>query len=200
MNKMVSNISSISSKGSYNLEKIAAIVGKEISELMRSEIADDESEMSILRELHNVLSVVYLMDVSIYRRMSNLSNMTTCDGAPFLVIETRKRQQAALDFDNTVCVDLNFKQQYKLGRPTNTYSEFFEGLPNIFIGSYTLMNSTVDIACNFMKQSFTDRDMYIPPWRTALCIKSSYHFIDNKSVRKVEVPIVMSSDSESSSD
>eukprot|EP01060_Flectonema_neradi_P025195 TRINITY_DN3400_c0_g1_i1.p1 TRINITY_DN3400_c0_g1~~TRINITY_DN3400_c0_g1_i1.p1 ORF type:complete len:196 (+),score=36.13 TRINITY_DN3400_c0_g1_i1:62-649(+) len=195
---MVSNVGS--SKGSQHFDKITSIVTKEVSELMKCEIVDEEAQMSVLMELHSILTAGYLMEVSIYKRMPNLKNMSTCDGAPFLIIETAKRQQT-IDPETTLCVDLNFKQQYKLGRPTHVYSEFFGGLPSVFVGSISLLHSTVDIASDFMKQSFTEKDMFIPPWRTSSCIKTSYDFTTNKSIYKVPVSVQSSSsDSESSSD
>jgi len=63
-------------------------------------------------------------------------------------------------------LDMDFKSQFELARPTTTYKELTDTLPHIFVGTEEKLNKIISLICAAAKQSFRDRGLHIPPWRT----------------------------------
>lgn len=63
-------------------------------------------------------------------------------------------------------LDMDFKSQFELARPTTTYKELTDTLPHIFVGTKEKLNKIISLICAAAKQSFRDRGLHIPPWRT----------------------------------
>ncbi|XP_074375446.1 uncharacterized protein LOC141717252 isoform X2 [Apium graveolens] len=64
-----------------------------------------------------------------------------------------------------VIIDLDFKSQFELARPTETYSELIDALPCIFVGSEEKLRKIISLLCTEAKLSLKNRGLHVPPWR-----------------------------------
>ncbi|XP_018816376.1 uncharacterized protein LOC108987813 isoform X1 [Juglans regia] len=71
-------------------------------------------------------------------------------------------------------VDMDFKSQFELARPTPTYKELTETLPQIFVGTEDKLNNIISLLCSAAKQSLKERGLHIPPWRTTAYMQSKW--------------------------
>ncbi|KAG6657373.1 hypothetical protein I3843_04G079700 [Carya illinoinensis] len=71
-------------------------------------------------------------------------------------------------------VDVDFKSQFELARPTTTYKELTETLPQIFVGTEDKLNNIISLLCSAAKQSLRERGLHIPPWRTTTYMQSKW--------------------------
>ncbi|EOX92478.1 hypothetical protein QUC31_003656 [Theobroma cacao] len=71
-------------------------------------------------------------------------------------------------------VDIDFKSQFELARPTPTYKELTDALPSIFVGSEEKLNKIISVLCSAAKQSFREAGLHVPPWRTSTYMKSKW--------------------------
>lgn len=71
-------------------------------------------------------------------------------------------------------VDIDFKSQFELARPTPTYKELTNILPHIFVGTEDKLNKIISILCSAAKQSLRERGLHIPPWRTITYMQSKW--------------------------
>ncbi|KAI9164687.1 hypothetical protein LWI28_000308 [Acer negundo] len=73
-----------------------------------------------------------------------------------------------------VIVDIDFRSQFELARPTASYKELTDTLPSIFIGSEEKLNKIISLLCSSAKQSLKERGLHIPPWRTSTYMHSKW--------------------------
>lgn len=66
-------------------------------------------------------------------------------------------------------VDIDFRSQFELARPTSAYTKLSNILPPIFVGKEEKLKKVVSLLCSAAQQSLIERGLHIPPWR-----KSSY--------------------------
>ncbi|KAL7245992.1 hypothetical protein ACSBR2_001176 [Camellia fascicularis] len=71
-------------------------------------------------------------------------------------------------------VDMDFRSQFELARPTSTYSELTTSLPSIFVGSEEKLMDIICLVCSAAKQSLRERGLHIPPWRKATYMQSKW--------------------------
>ncbi|GFY87544.1 hypothetical protein Acr_05g0011830 [Actinidia rufa] len=71
-------------------------------------------------------------------------------------------------------VDIDFKSQFELARPTTTYKDLTARLPPVFVGDEQKLNRTVSLLCSAAKQSLGERGLHIPPWRTSTYMHSKW--------------------------
>ncbi|XWS41359.1 hypothetical protein CRYUN_Cryun17cG0074500 [Craigia yunnanensis] len=71
-------------------------------------------------------------------------------------------------------VDIDFKSQFELARPTPTYKKLTDALPSIFIGTEEKLNKIISMLCSAAKQSFREAGLYVPPWRTTTYMQSKW--------------------------
>jgi len=62
-------------------------------------------------------------------------------------------------------VDLDFRAQFEIARPTREYSALLELLPKIYVGRDDRLQSIVKIMCEGVKNSLKKTGMHLPPWR-----------------------------------
>ncbi|KAJ4838251.1 hypothetical protein Tsubulata_011321 [Turnera subulata] len=63
-------------------------------------------------------------------------------------------------------VDIDFRSQFELARPTTLYKELTDALPSIFVGSEEKLNRIISLLCSAAKQSLKEKGLHVPPWRT----------------------------------
>lgn len=62
-------------------------------------------------------------------------------------------------------VDMDFKSQFLLARPTESYREMTEALSSIFVGSEDKLKKIISMLCSAAKESMRERGLHVPPWR-----------------------------------
>ncbi|GMI67842.1 hypothetical protein like AT4G14620 [Hibiscus trionum] len=60
-------------------------------------------------------------------------------------------------------VDIDFKSQFELARPSPTYKELTDALPSIFVGSEGKLKNIISVVCSAAKQSFREAGLHVPP-------------------------------------
>lgn len=73
-----------------------------------------------------------------------------------------------------VIVDIDFKSQFEVARPTPSYKQLTDGLPSIFVGSEEKLNKIVTLLCSAAKQSLREAGLHVPPWRTTTYMLSKW--------------------------
>ncbi|KAL0343160.1 UNVERIFIED_CONTAM: hypothetical protein Sangu_1203400 [Sesamum angustifolium] len=63
-------------------------------------------------------------------------------------------------------VDIDFKSQFELARPTPNYKDLCDVLPTIFVGDEQKLKNIISILCSEAEKSFHERGLHVPPWRT----------------------------------
>ncbi|KAJ4930449.1 hypothetical protein NE237_000115 [Protea cynaroides] len=71
-------------------------------------------------------------------------------------------------------VDIDFKSQFELARPTSSYLQLTDMLPSIFVGCETKLNKIISILCTAAKQSLKERGLHVPPWRGTSYMQSKW--------------------------
>ncbi|KAH7525169.1 hypothetical protein FEM48_Zijuj06G0196400 [Ziziphus jujuba var. spinosa] len=73
-----------------------------------------------------------------------------------------------------VIVDVDFRSQFEVARPTPTYEEIVANLPSIFVGTEEKLESVISLLCSAAKESMKERGLHIPPWRKASYMQSKW--------------------------
>ncbi|URE18420.1 hypothetical protein MUK42_36219 [Musa troglodytarum] len=68
-----------------------------------------------------------------------------------------------------ILIDIDFRSQFELARPTSAYTQLSSTLPPIFVGKEEKLKKVVSLLCSAAQQSLRERGLHIPPWR-----RSSY--------------------------
>ncbi|CAL9124757.1 unnamed protein product [Musa hybrid cultivar] len=68
-----------------------------------------------------------------------------------------------------IIIDIDFRSQFELARPTLAYTQLSSILPPIFVGKEEKLKKVVSLLCSAAQQSLRERGLHIPPWR-----RSSY--------------------------
>ena len=71
-------------------------------------------------------------------------------------------------------VDIDFRSQFELARPTPAYKQLTDTLPNIFVGTEDKLIKIISILCSAAKQSLKERGLHLPPWRTSSYMQSKW--------------------------
>ncbi|KAJ6682791.1 hypothetical protein OIU74_020936 [Salix koriyanagi] len=71
-------------------------------------------------------------------------------------------------------VDIDFRSQFELARPTSLYKELTDTLPSFFAGSEDKLNKIISLLCSAARQSLTERGLHVPPWRTSSYMQSKW--------------------------
>lgn len=71
-------------------------------------------------------------------------------------------------------VDIDFRSQFELARPTQYYREMTESLPVIFVGTENKLSRIISLLCSAAKQSFREKGLHVPPWRTTSYMQSKW--------------------------
>ncbi|KAJ8558008.1 hypothetical protein K7X08_004774 [Anisodus acutangulus] len=71
-------------------------------------------------------------------------------------------------------VDIDFRSQFELARPTQDYQELLNYLPSIFVGTEEKLNGIISLLCSAAKQSLKEKGLHVPPWRKASYMHSKW--------------------------
>lgn len=62
-------------------------------------------------------------------------------------------------------VDLDFRAQFEIVRPTRRFSTVLDAVPGVFVGGAEELRRTVSTVCDAARRCFRSRGLLIPPWR-----------------------------------
>ena len=71
-------------------------------------------------------------------------------------------------------VDVDFRSQFELAKPTAAYKELTDILPCVFVGTETKLSQIVSLLCCAAKESLKEKGFYVPPWRKASYMQSKW--------------------------
>ncbi|KAL8152085.1 hypothetical protein V2J09_021893 [Rumex salicifolius] len=71
-------------------------------------------------------------------------------------------------------VDIDFKSQFEVARPTKSYLELSSHLPSIFVGGEEKVRKVVRVVCMAAEESMKERGLHIPPWRRSAYMNSKW--------------------------
>lgn len=88
------------------------------------------------------------------------------------------------DKSERLIVDIDFRSQFELARPTSTYKELTNTLPCIYVGSEEKLENIISLLCSAAKQSLKENGLHIPPWRKVSYMQSKWL---SKHCKKVSI-------------
>lgn len=71
-------------------------------------------------------------------------------------------------------IDIDFRSEFAIARPTKPYKLVIQTLPNIFIGKSDRLEKIIAVVADAAKQSLKKKGMPLPPWRKLDYIKSKW--------------------------
>ncbi|KAL9659274.1 hypothetical protein QQ045_024079 [Rhodiola kirilowii] len=71
-------------------------------------------------------------------------------------------------------VDVDFRSEFEIARPTKTYKTTLQALPVIFVGKSARLQRIITIVTDAAKQSLKKKGLHVPPWRKAEYVKSKW--------------------------
>ncbi|PIN20601.1 hypothetical protein CDL12_06702 [Handroanthus impetiginosus] len=86
-----------------------------------------------------------------------------------------------------VIIDLDFKSQFELARPTSEYKDLCDLLPSLFVGDDEKLKNIISILCGEAKNSFRQRGLHVPPWRTPCYMHSKWFSLPQRTTSRREV-------------
>lgn len=73
-----------------------------------------------------------------------------------------------------VVVDVDFRSEFEIARPTKIYKAILHTLPYVFVGKCDRLQSIVAIASEAAKLSLKKRCMHVPPWRKVEYVRAKW--------------------------
>ncbi|KAK3009573.1 hypothetical protein RJ639_013966, partial [Escallonia herrerae] len=144
--------------GSDAETEVLAIVSKHLSTKPKTE---SEKSSSLKKWL------VIRLKLDGYDASLRQNCWTTSWGCPgdyeYIDIATQDMNGEAL----RLIVDIDFKSQFELARPTSAYRKLSGTLPLIFVGDEDKLNKILSLLCSAGKESLKEKGLHIPPWRTS---------------------------------
>ncbi|KAG9133309.1 hypothetical protein Leryth_018629 [Lithospermum erythrorhizon] len=71
-------------------------------------------------------------------------------------------------------IDIDFRSEFEIARPTKKYRTILQTLPAIFVGKGDRLQKIISIVTEAAKQSLKKKGMPFPPWRKAEYVKSKW--------------------------
>ncbi|PRQ24853.1 hypothetical protein RchiOBHm_Chr6g0277051 [Rosa chinensis] len=79
-------------------------------------------------------------------------------------------------------VDMDFKSQFELARPSPSYKELKDILPDIFVGTEEKLDKVISLVCSAAQKSLKKMGLHVPPWRKAAYMQSKWLSKDCKKI------------------
>lgn len=79
-----------------------------------------------------------------------------------------------VDGEERILIDLDFKSEFEIARPTSNYKTILQSLPYIYVGKSDRLKQVVSIISEAAKQSLKKKGMHIPPWRKAEYMRAKW--------------------------
>lgn len=79
-----------------------------------------------------------------------------------------------VDGEERILIDIDFKSEFEIARPTSNYKTILQSLPYIYVGKCDRLKQVVSIISEAAKQSLKKKGMHIPPWRKAEYMRAKW--------------------------
>ncbi|GLJ18785.1 hypothetical protein SUGI_0335400 [Cryptomeria japonica] len=76
--------------------------------------------------------------------------------------------------NDRLLVDIDFRAQFEIARPTAEYAALVEVLPTLLVGSVDKLRDIIWIMCDAAKRSLKARGLHLPPWRKKRYIEAKW--------------------------
>lgn len=73
-----------------------------------------------------------------------------------------------------IIVDVDFRSQFELARPTATYARLSGALPPVFVGAEEKLRRIIPLLCAAALESLRERGLHVPPWRRTAYVQSKW--------------------------
>lgn len=73
-----------------------------------------------------------------------------------------------------VLIDIDFRSEFEIARPTGNYKAILQSLPYIFVGEADRLQQILSIVSEAAKLSLKKKGMHIPPWRKFEYMRSKW--------------------------
>ncbi|MQL85968.1 hypothetical protein Taro_018498 [Colocasia esculenta] len=71
-------------------------------------------------------------------------------------------------------VDVDFRSQFELARPTLAYAQLSGALPSVFVGKEEKIKKIVPLLCSAAQESLRQSGLHVPPWRRTSYMQSKW--------------------------
>ncbi|CAL9086846.1 unnamed protein product [Musa acuminata var. zebrina] len=71
-------------------------------------------------------------------------------------------------------VDVDFRSEFEVARPTNSYRAVLQHLPSVFVGRSDRLQQIVAFASEAARQSLKKKGLHVPPWRRPEYMKAKW--------------------------
>ncbi|KAK7285280.1 hypothetical protein RJT34_20045 [Clitoria ternatea] len=85
-----------------------------------------------------------------------------------------------------VVIDVDFRSEFEIARPTKAYKSILQTLPYVFVGKSDRLQSIVAVVSEAAKQSLKKRGMHVPPWRKVEYVRAKWFSPYTSSSREVK--------------
>ncbi|KAL9245669.1 hypothetical protein vseg_019294 [Gypsophila vaccaria] len=76
-------------------------------------------------------------------------------------------------------VDIDFKSQFEVARPSESYKKLLNKIPSIFVGNKPQLSTLITLLCSACEDSLKDQGLHVPPWRRPTYMKSKWNLSNN---------------------
>ena len=80
----------------------------------------------------------------------------------------------AINTHDRLLVDIDFRGQFQIARPTNQYAAALGLIPPVYVGRVDRLHQLVDLMTDATKRSLQKRSMHLPPWRRAEYMRAKW--------------------------
>lgn len=95
-------------------------------------------------------------------------------------------------------VDIDFKSQFEIARPSSQYSGLLKILPNIFVGRGDRLKKIIKIMSDATKSSLKKEGLHLPPWRKQRYMQAKwFSFYRRTTKEESQKPVISVKDTAS---
>ncbi|KAJ1411089.1 hypothetical protein SESBI_21446 [Sesbania bispinosa] len=76
--------------------------------------------------------------------------------------------------ETRLIVDMDFRSQFELAKPTREYKELTDTLPRVFVGTEPKLTKIISLLCSAAKESLKEKGFHVPPWRKLSYMQSKW--------------------------
>ncbi|XP_051151000.1 uncharacterized protein LOC127265302 [Andrographis paniculata] len=145
-------------------------------------LKDKESSMTMDNNISKLKNwIVYRFEMDNYEAHLCRTSWSTPFGPPsvfqfrgdyeYVEVMIKDRSKEVM---SRLIVDIDFRTQFEVARPTQAYQELTNALPLIFVGTEDKLKKLVSLICTAAKQSLKEKGLHIPPWRKATYMHSKW--------------------------
>lgn len=89
-------------------------------------------------------------------------------------------------------VDLDFKAEFEIARPTIQYERLLQSLPNIFVGNSEELKQILRVMSDAVRRSLKSRGLTFPPWRKHRFMQNKWLAVYKRTTNITQAPAWLS--------